>query len=47
VVIRVNGRPREKRIFTPDLETLLGRVKETADREMLYPVEVEIRGTSR
>jgi len=47
VVIKVNGRLREKGIFEPSLETLLRRVKETADREMLYPVEVEVRGTSR
>jgi len=47
VIIKVNGRPRERRIFKPSLETLLRRVKETGDREMLYPVEVEVRGTSR
>ncbi|MEN8149411.1 MAG: alpha/beta hydrolase-fold protein [Planctomycetota bacterium] len=47
VIITVNGRPRERRVFKPDLETMLRRVKETGDRDLLYPVEVEVRGTSR
>ena len=47
VIITLNGRPRENRVFKPDLETLLRRVKETGDREALYSVEVQVRGTSR
>jgi hypothetical protein len=47
VTIKVNGRLRERRVFRPDLETMLKRVKETADRDLLYPVEAEVRGTSR
>jgi predicted esterase len=47
VTINVNGRKRVKRKFQRSLETMLTRVKETGDRELLYPVAVEVRGASR
>jgi hypothetical protein len=44
VTIKVNGRVRTKQIFPRSLATLLARVRETGDREQLYPVRVEVRG---
>ncbi len=45
VTIKVNGRVRITRKFPRSLETLLSRVRETGDRELLYPVRVEVRGS--
>jgi predicted esterase len=47
VTIKVNGRIRTAEVFPRSLETMLSRVKATADREQLYPVRLEIRGSRR
>lgn len=44
VTIKVNGRDRSTRLYPRSLETMLARVRETGDREMLYPVRIELRG---
>jgi hypothetical protein len=44
VTIKVNGRAQATRSYPRSLETLLSRVRETGDREMLYPVRIELHG---